>query len=242
MFRAILTSIWIGVGVVTFLAAGSANAVLMVTIDDDGTCNPVTGADCDTVLTDGDDNGTLSFEETLGNFSFIGAVAFTEPFIGSTTAPRLDYNYSIGYAATGDGSETLSVWISEIGFTEPTGTVELEVNIVLDEFIGTTDLFVWTGFVDSEKFGTDDCAGVTTTGGIATGECTGVTSPYALTGFFQTSFLDNVNGVDCPESNNCLVTGDASFKVTASEPAALALFAFGLAGLGFAVRRRRKLA
>jgi len=201
----------------------------------------------------GDINNTLGAINiqpgtVVGNYTITSAAATGFPFLGSPINPNIDLN-SLDVTNTG-APGTLTIRVSETGFTPSAGSM-----LFLGAIGGTqqTQTFAYSGFLDPTNtlFGTSSQIGVAAL--IFTNPSPGAGSTSSFSGSIS-STLNPTNPYSLTEQ--VVITGTAQGEqvsydanligrpvVVTPLPAALPLFATGLAALGLlGWRRKRKAA
>jgi len=205
-------------------AASPANALLMISVDD-GVSSSVfidnVGADLDNRL------GVLGINTSSGNFSLVFSLAQSQPFIGSPTDPIVDLTFAV---TSFNGGGTLTVSITNTDF-QGSGT-----NVGICGIGGITG-----GTVDYACFFDDSNTAFAQTEQIAgLGPFSGGVFAEAASGAFDVNGLYSLTDVltITHGGGTVMTTGNSNIRIP--EPQTLAIFATGLAGLGFMMRRRRR--
>lgn len=212
----------LALGLVAALAAGAAKAAFILTLDDLST------AGIDVSVTDnlaGDlvgMPGIITYSGSVGAFPVTVTTGISKPVISSPPGiGDLDLNSIV--VRTAGGAGTLQITLTDTDYAGVASLLDINIGGTLAAPVGSTltaDGFLnGTDLLTLGPFGPGAYAGTTSTAINAVG-------PYSL-GIMATLVFTGA--------------GSASFDISLAavpEPATLALFGLGLAGIGAARRRR----
>lgn len=223
MFKRVL----FGAALLSFAAAGPANAAFVLTVFDGATTISVTdngAGDTDPTV------GAINFSGGIGIFATNIAVGLSKPVIGSTTFGQMTiHSMTITSSAAGG---MLVLTLSDDGFlgsgpttflTSTSGTLATTASFSLSSLVSGASLSSLGPFGPNTAFSGS-------TSGIAN-----LSSPYSL------SLVSTLNVAAGSTSDISIFDASVTQVRQIPEPATLAIFGAGLVFLGFAARRRRSV-
>ena len=171
--------------------------------------------------------GLISFSGAIGAFQTNIAIGSSKPLIGSASAPHMDL-FSVTITSPLAGG-TLILSLTDTGFTGSGpaqfltlvgGTLGIGASVGIESFINGATLTNLGQFGPGGAFSS-------TASGIAN-----LSSPFSM----------GITATLVATANSAAQISSFDAEVKIPEPATLAIFGTGLVFLGFAVRRRRKVA